>query len=162
MSVSDPESCFLFITFTNPHPIIGIGEIQLGESPCPAEPIQRLANQRQRISIFDGDIVKTPVIHTKAEASIWLPIEKNRCSGGGFGRPDKAIGQVGFDVGLQGLQLYWPQAIDRAKWWLLTLFQFDDMLIHSGVFWKFRCVFRWKNVAIVGIFRRDLSGSLVK
>ena len=120
--VSGLESCFLFINFTNPHPIIGIGEIQLGESPCPAKPIQRLANQRQRILIFDGDIVKTPIIHTKAEASIWLPIKKNRCSGGGFGRPDKAVGQVGFDVGLQSLQLYWPQAIDRAKWWLLTLF----------------------------------------
>ena len=70
MSVSGPESCLLFITFTNPHPIIGIGEIQLGESLCPAEPIQQLANQKQQISVFDSDIVKTPIIYTKAEASI--------------------------------------------------------------------------------------------
>ena len=162
VSISGPKSCLLFITFTNPHSIIGIGEIQLDESLCPTKPIQQLANQRQRILIFDGNIVKTLIIHTKAEASIWLPIKKNKCSGGGFGRPDEAVGHVDFDVSLQSLQLYWPQAIDRAKWWLLTLFQFDGMLIYSGVFWKFRCIFHWKDVAIVGIFYQNLSGSLVK
>ena len=46
VSVSDPKSCLLFITFTNPHLIIDIGEIQVGKSFCPAKPIQRLANQR--------------------------------------------------------------------------------------------------------------------
>ena len=110
--VLGPESCLPFITFTNLYPIIGIGEIQLGESPCPAKPIQRLANQKQQISIFDSDIVKTLIIHTKAKTSIWLPIKKNRCSGRGFGRLDEAVGQVDFNVSLQGLQLYWPQAID--------------------------------------------------
>ena len=90
----------------NPHLIIGIGEIQLSEFPCPAKPIQQLANQRQQISVFDGNIIKTPTIHTKTEASIWLPIKKNRCSGKGFRRPDEAVGQIGFDVSLQGLQLY--------------------------------------------------------
>ena len=56
------------------------------------------------------------------EASIWLPIKKNRCFSGGFGRSDEAVGQVDFDVSLQSLQLYWPQAIDWAKWWLFILF----------------------------------------
>ena len=107
MFVSDPESYLLFITFTNPYPIIGIDEIQLDESPCPAELIRQLANQRQWISVFDSDIMKTPIIYIKAEASIWLPIKKNRYSGRGFRKPDEAVGQVGFDVGLQSLQLYW-------------------------------------------------------
>ena len=100
MSVSSPESCLPFITFTNPHPIISIGEIQLDESPCPAKPIQQLANQRQRILVFDGDIVKTLIIHKKAEASIWFSIKKNKCSGGRFGKLDEAVGQVGFDISL--------------------------------------------------------------
>ena len=122
VSVLDPESCFSFITFTNPHLIIGISEIQLGESPCPTKPIQRLANQRQRILVFDGDTVKIPIIYTKVEASIWLSIKKNKCSSGRCKKPDEAIGQVGFDVGFQGLQLYQPQAIDQIKQQLLTFF----------------------------------------
>ena len=50
--------------------------------------------------VFDCDIVETPIIHTKAEASIWLLIEEDRCSGKGLGGPNKAVGQVGFDVSL--------------------------------------------------------------
>ena len=87
--------------------MISIGEIQLGKSSWLAKPIQQLANQRQWISVFDGYIVETPIIHTKAEASIWLLIKEDECSGGGLGRPDKAIGQVDFDVRFQCFQLYW-------------------------------------------------------
>ena len=36
------------------------------------------------------------------------------------------------------------------------------MLIHPGVFWEFRYVFRQKDVAVIKILRRDLSGSFVK
>ena len=39
-------------------------------------------------------------MHTKAEASILLPIEKNKCFDGRFRRPDEVVGQVDFDVGL--------------------------------------------------------------
>ena len=59
----------------SPYPIISINEIQLDEFPCPAEPIQQLANQKQQILVFDGDIVKTSIIYIKAEAFIWLPIK---------------------------------------------------------------------------------------
>ena len=50
--------------------------------------------------VFDSNIVKIPIIHTKVEASIWLLIKKNRCFGGGFERSDEAVGQIGFDVSL--------------------------------------------------------------
>ena len=39
VSVSGPENCLPFITFTNSHPIIGIDEIQLGEFLYLAKPI---------------------------------------------------------------------------------------------------------------------------
>ena len=96
-----------FIAFTNPYTIIDIGKIQLGKSFCPTELIQRLANQRQWISVFDSNIIEALIIHAKAEASIWLPVEKDRCFSGGLRRSNKAVGQVGFDVSLQGFQLYW-------------------------------------------------------
>ena len=101
MAVLGPESGFSFIALTNSHPMIGIGEIQLGKSLCPAEPIQQLANQRQRTSVFDSYIVKTPIIYAKAEASIRLLIEEDKCSGGELERPDEVISQVGFDVYFQ-------------------------------------------------------------
>ena len=45
----------------------------------------------QWVLVFDSNIVKTPIIHTKAEAFIWLLIEKNRCFDKRFERLDKAI-----------------------------------------------------------------------
>ena len=45
MAIPGPESGLLFITLTNPHLMIGIDEIQLDESFCPAKPIERFSNQ---------------------------------------------------------------------------------------------------------------------
>ena len=97
----------LFIAFTNSHLMIGVGEVQLGKSPSPAEPIQRFTNQRQRILVFDSDIIEAPIIHVKAEASIWLLVKEDRCSSGRLGRPYKAFGQIGLNISFQGFQLYW-------------------------------------------------------
>ena len=142
--------------------MIGIGQIQLGESPCPSELIKGFPDERQRISVFDCDIVETPIIYTKAEASIRLPIEEDMCSGGGFGRADEPIGQIGLDVSLQGFQLYQAQAVNGSEGWLLTFFQFNGMLIHPGIFWEFRCIFRQKDVTIVGILHRNLNDSFIE
>ena len=100
MAILGLESGLPFIILINPYLIIGIDEIQLGESPCLAMPIQQFANQKQRISVFNGDIIKTPITHAKAEASIRLLIEEDKYSGGGLGRLDKAVSQVDFDIGL--------------------------------------------------------------
>ena len=45
MTIPDPERCLPFIAFTNPHPIIGDGEIQLDESLCPAKSIERFSDE---------------------------------------------------------------------------------------------------------------------
>ena len=88
--------------------MIGIGKIQLGESLCPTKPIQQLANQKQWILVFDDYIIEIPIIHAKAETFIWLSIEEDKCSSEGFGRLNKAVSQVDFDVSFQGFQVYWP------------------------------------------------------
>ena len=82
--------------------MIGIGQILLGELLSLAKSIQWLTNQRQQILVFDSDVIEAPIIHAKAEAFIWLPIEEDRCSGGGLGRPNKTVGQVGLDISLLG------------------------------------------------------------
>ena len=162
VSVSGPENYLLFVTFTNPYPIISIGEIQLSKSFYLAKSIQQFTNQRQRILVFNSNIVKTLIIHTKTKAFIWLFVKQNENSSRGLGKPDKANGQISFDISLQGLQLYQFRAIDRLKRQLLTFFYFDGMLIHSGIFWKFCYIFYSENVVIVGIFCRNLSKNLIK
>ena len=42
--------------------MIDIGKIQLGESFCLIKPIKQLANQKQRISVFDSNIIEAPII----------------------------------------------------------------------------------------------------
>ena len=54
MVISGLESIFLFITFTNSYLMIGVSEIQLGEALSPAKPIQKLANQKQKILILNN------------------------------------------------------------------------------------------------------------
>ena len=81
--------------------MIGVGEVQLGESPNLAKPIQWFTNQRQQILVFDSNIVEILIINAKAEASIWLLIEDDKCSNKGLGRPNKAVGQVGLNISFQ-------------------------------------------------------------
>ena len=107
MTIPSPERHLPFVAFTNPYPIIGVGEVQLGKPSSLAEPIQQFTNQRQWILVFDNDIIEALIIHAKAEASIWLSIKEDKCSGGGLGKSNKAVGRVGLDVSLQGFQLYW-------------------------------------------------------
>ena len=42
VAVCGPESSLLLISFTNSHPVIGTGEIELGKPPCSSQSIQRL------------------------------------------------------------------------------------------------------------------------
>ena len=44
----------------------------------------------------------------------------------------------------------------------LSSFKFNSVLIHSGIFWEFYSIFRQKDIAVVGIFRWDLSESFIK
>ena len=70
ITIPSPKRCLPFATFTNFYLMIGIDEIQLGKSLCLTMPIQRLANQRQWMLVFDSDFIEVPIIHTKAEAFI--------------------------------------------------------------------------------------------
>ena len=70
MAVLSLESGFSFIILTNLYPIIGIGKVQLDESPCPTKPIQQLANQKKWILVFDDYIVEILIIFAKAKIFI--------------------------------------------------------------------------------------------
>ena len=42
VAVSGPKNSLLLISFTNPHLVIGTGEVKLGKPPCSSQSIQRL------------------------------------------------------------------------------------------------------------------------
>ena len=56
--------------------------------------------------IFDGNIIKTLIIYTKAKSFISLLIKKNRCFSKKLKKPNKVVSQISLDVSLQGLQLH--------------------------------------------------------
>ncbi len=58
-----PEGCLPFITFSDPHLMVGIGQIQLGETLSLTQSIQWFSVQRQGIPILDSQIVETLVIY---------------------------------------------------------------------------------------------------
>ena len=70
--------------------------------------------------------------------TVGLLVKQDESTGGKLGRFDKIFSQIGLNVSLQRLQFYSPLAIDRTIGWLLTVNQFDDMIIDPGVLGAFR------------------------
>ena len=108
VAVSDPENSFPLIFFANSYPVIGTGEVKPSKLSCLPQSIQGLPDQRQSISVLDGEIVKFPIINIKLEAAIWLLIKKDGGSCWRFGGFDETIFQVGLNISLQSFQLYRP------------------------------------------------------
>lgn len=70
VTVSGTKGCFLLITFSNSHPMIGTNEIQIYKSLDPIQIVQGFSNQRQGVPIFDWEIVQTSIIQTQAKTTI--------------------------------------------------------------------------------------------
>lgn len=69
------------VAFTNPYPVIHICQIQLGETLGTAQAIKGFANQGQRISVPDSQIIGVTEIDTNPNTSVFLTKEQDRSSG---------------------------------------------------------------------------------
>ena len=64
VAVSSPERGLLLVPLADSHSMVGTSEVELGESFSSSQPIQRLPNQRQRVPVFDREVVEVSVIDT--------------------------------------------------------------------------------------------------
>lgn len=102
------EDYFPFGTFTNSYPVVCIFQIQQSKMLGLISTIKQLANQEERILVLDCQVIEATIVDTKAETSIGLVIEEDWCPSWWFGRPDKAVGQIYFNVSLKCLLLHRP------------------------------------------------------
>ena len=80
VAVSGPESSLPLIFLANSYLVIGTSEVELDKQSCSSQSVQGLSNQRQWISVFYGEVIKSPIINAKPEATIWLFIKKDGSS----------------------------------------------------------------------------------
>ena len=66
------ESRLVNVTFLNSDLVVPGTEVQFGEVTRPMKFVQELVNDRDRIFVFDCDVVKGAVIHAKPPHSICL------------------------------------------------------------------------------------------
>ena len=64
VAVSSPERSLPLVPLADSHSMIGTSEVELGESFSSSQPIQRLPNQRQRVPVFDREVVEASIIDT--------------------------------------------------------------------------------------------------
>jgi len=66
-TIAGSEGGFPLITGSNTDEVVCTTEVDLGVDPGGAEVIEEIWNERERISIFLGDLVKTMPVNTKSE-----------------------------------------------------------------------------------------------
>ena len=85
--------------------MIGVAQIDLCEDLCAVETIEHLRYEGEGETIFDSDLIETPVVDDEAQLAIRTRDEHDGSCSWGLGRPDEAISQVGFQVSFHFCQL---------------------------------------------------------
>ena len=93
MSAACSKRGLRLILFCDGHLPVPIFEIQSGEPFGPMEGVQRVIYLRQRVSILDGSRVKLAEVHTKAQATVFLPHHHQWGSPWAVRGPDDIVGQ---------------------------------------------------------------------
>jgi hypothetical protein len=64
---------------------------------CSAESVEEIIDPREWITVFNRNVVESPIIYTEPEAAIFLLGEEYRCSGWGGRRSDESCREVFVD-----------------------------------------------------------------
>jgi hypothetical protein len=64
VSIAGPEYYLLLVAFTDTDTMICIFKVKLGEDPGTYKTVQGFINKWERISILNGDFIKSLVINT--------------------------------------------------------------------------------------------------
>ena len=84
MTVSSLKSRLLFVTFFDPHLVMGTNQIQLCKSFDTAYTIERFTDEQKWIPVLDGDIIEVSIIDIKPKTSIELLVEQDWGTSKGF------------------------------------------------------------------------------
>ena len=72
MTVSDTKGYLLFIAFLNINPVVGVLDINFTKIGRSRELVKDLRNKRERVAIFNRNVVKALVVYIEIEFSILL------------------------------------------------------------------------------------------
>ena len=68
-----------FIAFSDTESVERSNNFQLGEDPGSAQTVQGFRDQRQRVSVLDGNCVEASVVYTEIKASFRFLYKEDRC-----------------------------------------------------------------------------------
>ena len=144
-----------FVTFLNPHKVLGIPEVQLGKDRRSLQEVKRSVHQRQRVAVAHRHAVDSPVIDAGHQGAVLLPYKEEPCTGWGRCRPDDTHCQQLCKVSLHGLPLWAGQGEDTPPRGSCSRLELDRTVVRS-VRWKAGSTTLAEDLAQVVVLPRNL------
>src|SRR5579859_1512544 len=130
-TIATAESSLPFLTCLHPQLMISIVDVKLGEYLGTTDPVEHLPNQRERILVLFGDLVKTSIVDTKMKGTVGFLDEEDGCATGGLGRSYETLSHVVVDVVLQCFQFDRGYRVQMTPWRRLLGLEVDGVVICS-------------------------------
>ena len=80
MAISRSKGRFPLVSFAYSDPVVGVPQIDLREKSGAVKAVEKVVNERQRVSILDGYSVETSVVNAETKLSRLPRSEKNGSS----------------------------------------------------------------------------------
>jgi hypothetical protein len=155
VAIAGTKGGFVFIAFCNPKLVVCICHIEACEVLGVLETIEKLRDEREGISILDGDIVELAIINTKAEGAIRLFDKENRGAERRLRRTNESFGNHVVDIVLQSLEFRFGEVVDGAVDGF-GIGHEGNLVVHTRAMRrKFLRILGFEDVGEFGIFGRE-------
>ena len=130
--------------------IVSILEIELNIDLYLHKPVQDLANQGQRGSIFPGNTIQGPIVNIQIQLTTFLQDEYNQSTYRAIARMNPALFDSIIQVFSQNLQFRLGKGVNRTVQWDSTAFKVNCM-----------CMIIYRDKSARALIRKDFSKSRI-
>ena len=83
-----PEGGLPLVSFLDPHVVVSPPNVQLGEVPGSTQLVHQLLDERQRVPVFDSEVIQLAIVLDRSQRPICLLDEEEGRGHGGIGGSD--------------------------------------------------------------------------
>ena len=123
------EGGFPFISLGNADKVVCMSEIDFGINLCFPRSIQKISKEWEWVLVFPRDLVKTSIIYTQLERSIFFPYKEYWRLMQRPGRSDESTVEIFLDEVAKSLEFRLGKRIDRSPRWRCAFFQIDFEIV---------------------------------
>lgn len=84
VSISSAEGSLPLVTLFDADEVVSTAKVELGEDFCVLQAVEGLGNEREGVSVLDGDFVEAAIVDAEAEGAVLFLDEEDRSGGWGL------------------------------------------------------------------------------